>query len=255
MKALIFAAGLGTRLGAITRTMPKALVEVGGEPMLKRVIIKLKAAGISDMVVNVHHHAQMIRDYLAANHNFGANISISDESDCLLDTGGGLLKAKEFLGTDSPILLHNADILTDFDIREMIEAHSASRSDVTLLVAERQTSRYLLFDDSMRMKGWTDIRSGEIRSPWAPEETAASRKLAFGGVHIANPSVFGPLERYSREPKFSITPFYTASCRELRISGFTPHEDYNWIDIGKPESLMAAQNIASKLPPIAGEEY
>lgn len=255
MKALIFAAGLGTRLGAITRTMPKALVEVGGEPMLKRVIIKLKAAGISDMVVNVHHHAQMIRDYLAVNHNFGANISISDESESLLDTGGGLLKAKELLGTDSPIVLHNADILTDFDIREMIGTHLGSDSDVTLLVAERQTSRYLLFDESMRMRGWTDIRTGEIRSPWTADEIADCHKLAFGGVHIVNPTVFKLLESFSHEPKFSITPFYTASCRELRITGFKPAKTYNWVDIGKPDALKAAQNIVSKLPPIAAEEY
>ena len=114
--------------------------------MLKRVINKLKAAGISDMVVNVHHHAQMIRDYLAANHNFGANISTSDESKSLLDTGGGLLKAKELLGTDSPILLHNADILTDFDIREMIETHLGSESDVTLLVAERRINAHERMD-------------------------------------------------------------------------------------------------------------
>lgn len=255
MKALIFAAGLGTRLGAITRTMPKALVEVGGEPMLKRVIIKLKDAGISEMVVNIHHHADTIRDYLAVNHNFGANISISDESESLLDTGGGLLKAKELLGTDSPILLHNSDILTDFDIREMIETHLGSESDVTLLVAERQTTRYLLFDESMRMRGWTDLRTGEIRSPWTADDIADCHKLAFGGVHIVNPAIFKPLESFSREPKFSITPFYTASCRDLRISGFKPERPYNWIDIGKPESLKAAQNIASKLPPIAGEEY
>ena len=255
MKALIFAAGLGTRLGAITRTMPKALVEVGGEPMLKRVIIKLKDAGISEMVVNIHHHADAIRDYLAVNNNFGANISISDESKSLLDTGGGLLKAKELLGTDSPILLHNADILTDFDIREMIETHLNSDSDVTLLVAERQTSRYLLFDESMRMRGWTDIRTGEIRSPWTADDVADCHKLAFGGVHIVNPTVFKSLESFSCDPKFSITPFYTASCRELRISGFEPGRTYNWIDIGKPESLKAAQNIVSKLPPIAGEEY
>ncbi|MDE6174694.1 MAG: NTP transferase domain-containing protein [Duncaniella sp.] len=160
MKALIFAAGLGTRLGSITQTCPKALVEVGGEPMLKRVILKLKRAGIDDMVVNIHHHADMIRDYLSSNNNFGVNILLSDESNELLDTGGGLLKAKDLLVTDSPVLLHNADILTDFNVSEMIESHRKSEADVTLLVAQRTTSRYLLFDDTLRMKGWTDIGTG-----------------------------------------------------------------------------------------------
>lgn len=255
MKALIFAAGLGTRLGSITQTCPKALVEVGGEPMLKRVILKLKRTGIDDMVVNIHHHADMIRDYLSSNNNFGVNILLSDESNELLDTGGGLLKAKDLLGTDSPVLLHNADILTDFNVSEMIESHRKSEADVTLLVAQRTTSRYLLFDDTLRMKGWTDIRTGEIRSPWPDDEASACQKLAFGGVHIVNPSVFPLLENYSREAKFSITPFYTSSCKSLRISGFIPAENYNWVDIGKPESLKVAENIVSGFQPIAGAEY
>lgn len=243
MKALIFAAGLGTRLGTITQTMPKALVEVGGEPMLKRVILKLKDSDIRQIVVNVHHYADKIIDYLKSNDNFGLDISVSDERDALLDTGGGLLKAKGLLGTDSQILLHNADILTDFNLKEMIAHHQSSQADVTLLVADRLTSRYLLFDNSMQMKGWTDIRSGEIRSPWNSEEIAGCQNLAFGGVHIVNPSVFPFLAKFSNDPKFSITPFYTSSCKDLRICGFMPDESYNWIDIGKPDALKAAQNI------------
>lgn len=246
MKALIFAAGLGTRLGSITQTTPKALVKVGGEPMLKRVITKLKDAGISEFVINVHHHADSILDYLSANNNFGASVSISDEREMLLDTGGGLLKAKNLIAGDEPILIHNADILTDFKISGMIEEHIRCEADITLLVSDRTTSRYLLFDNNKRMRGWTDVRTGEIRTPWDKEASNEWQKLAFGGVHIINPSIFPCLEAFQTEPKFSITPFYTASCKKLNIHGYIPEEKYNWIDIGKPESLIAAQNIVSK---------
>lgn len=260
MKAMIFAAGLGTRLGDITREKPKALVEVGGEPMLKRVILKLKSAGITDMVVNVHHHGEAIIDYLNANNNFGISIAISDERDQLLDTGGGLLKARGFLDGYEPILIHNADILTDFDIHEMERAHSLSKSEATLLVANRATSRYLLFDRNMRMVGWKNVKTGEVRSPFSnllenpvcPEEEI--QPLAFGGVHIVNPSIFPMLASYTDEAKFSITPFYTDSCAALRIKGYLPSQEYNWIDIGKPDSLTAAENIVSRLRPIQPEE-
>ena len=254
MKAMIFAAGLGTRLGDITRRKPKALVEVGGEPMLKRVILKLKSAGIRDMVVNIHHHADAIRNYLAENSNFGVNIIISDESDCLLDTGGGLLKAREFLQGDEPILVHNADILTDFDISEMLHSHIESDAQITLLVGERPTSRYLLFDPDMRMVGWENIRTNEIRSPFTDINSMPVRRLAFGGVHIVNPEIFTVLAEYTYEAKFSITPFYTDSCSTLYIKGFIPDTSYNWIDIGKPDSLIAAESIASKLQPIPLQE-
>ncbi|MDE5672058.1 MAG: NTP transferase domain-containing protein, partial [Duncaniella sp.] len=140
MNAMIFAAGLGTRLGAITRTKPKALVEVGGEPMLKRVIVKLKNAGVSKMIINVHHLADEIISYLRANDNFGVDIQISDERSLLLDTGGGLLKAGQFLNDGEPIIVHNADILTDFDISRMLDSHIESKADAPLLVADRRTS-------------------------------------------------------------------------------------------------------------------
>lgn len=249
MNAMIFAAGLGTRLGAITRTKPKALVEVGGEPMLKRVIVKLKNAGVSKMVINVHHLADEIISFLRANDNFGVDIQISDERSLLLDTGGGLLKAGQFLNDGEPIIVHNADILTDFDISRMLDSHIESKADATLLVADRRTSRYLLFDADRRMKGWKNITTEEIRSPWATS-TDSLIPLAFGGVHIINPSVFPLLENYSDSPKFSITPFYTDMCADLYIKGYTPAEAFNWIDIGKPQSLIEAENIVSGLRPI-----
>ncbi|MCM1076603.1 MAG: sugar phosphate nucleotidyltransferase [Bacteroides sp.] len=254
MKAMIFAAGLGTRLGEITKNKPKALVEVGGEPMLKRIILKLKDAGITDMTINVHHHAQDIIDYLASNSDFGVSISISDERDKLLDTGGGLLRARRFLEGNEPILLHNADILTDFDIAGMKEAHESAHAQATLLVAERDTSRYLLFDRDFRMKGWENVKTGEIRSPWTDFNIADTIPLSFGGVHIVSPEIFPLLAAYGNNQKFSITPFYTDRCDTLYIYGYKPTEQFNWIDIGKPDSLIAAENIASRLRPIQQQE-
>ncbi len=245
-RAMIFAAGLGTRLGDITRTMPKALVEVGGEPMLKRVILKLKRAGVREFVINVHHYAQSIIDYLAANDNFGVEIHISDETDILLDTGGGLLKARHFFDGSDPVIVHNADILTDFDIEGMYASHVNSGADATLLVARRETSRYLLFDNDYRMVGWKNIKTGEVRSPLPVNALMEARCLAFGGVHIVNPSLLAALDRCSDNPVFSITPFYTDMCGCLRIQGFILENDYIWIDIGKPTSLKEAENIVSK---------
>lgn len=254
MKAMIFAAGLGTRLGDITRTMPKALVEVGGEPMLKRVILKLKDAGITTMVVNVHHHAGQIVDYLTANGNFGVDLRISDESARLLDTGGGLLKARPLLDGEEPVLVHNADILTDFDIPSMLAAHEKSGADATLLVALRPTSRYLLFNGDMSMVGWENRTTGERRTPLPLRAVENSTPLAFGGVHIISPSLFRALAEYAGDSKFSITPFYIDACGSLDIRGYLPEESYRWIDIGKPDSLSQAENIVSELRPTRGAE-
>lgn len=244
MRALIFAAGLGTRLKPFTLEHPKALVPVGGVPMLERVIRKLKAAGIDRMVVNVHHFADQIIGFLSANNNFGVDISVSDESGQLLDTGGGILAAREWLDAGEPVLVHNADILTDFDISGMMRSHLEQRADATLLVAERATSRYLLFDQDLRMRGWTNVATGEVRMPClCSERSAASlRRLAFGGVHIISPSVFGALEAYAGGVRaFPIMPFYISECGSMVIGGYMPSAPYRWHDVGKPESLAAAE--------------
>lgn len=245
MKALIFAAGLGTRLRPLTDNCPKALIEVGGVPMLQRVILKLKSAGVSEIVVNVHHLADKIVNFLKENDNFGMDIHISDESDLLLDTGGGILKARKWLDGDEPFIVHNADIFTDFDICKMMMTHDDSGADVSLLVDHRVTSRYLLFKDD-RMVGWENVKSGEIRSPWNLSDYQDVTPMAFGGVHIINPVIFKYLEQ-EKVKVFSITPFYTQHCKELKILGFTPNTHYDWVDIGRPESLAIAQNIASAL--------
>lgn len=240
MKAMIFAAGLGTRLKPLTDTRPKALVEVCGTPMLGRVLLKIKEAGVKDVVVNVHHFAQMIKDYLSANSNFGLNISISDESETLLDTGGGLLAASRYLVGQEPIIVHNADILTDFALIDMVEKHIESKADVTLLAQKRNSSRTFMYDDSLRLKGWAKIGTDETIP--AGQETANLKSLAFGGVSVINSSLFPYLGKYAQEhgPVFSTTPFYASECSHLNIRGYMPCEDYRWFDIGKPENLFKA---------------
>lgn len=241
MKALIFAAGLGTRLRPLTNDRPKALVEVGGVPMLERVIGKLIAAGITQMVVNVHHFPDKIIDFIASRH-FPAEIAISDERGLLLDTGGGLLAAAKILGADEPILIHNADILTDFDIAEMAQAHARSGADATLLASHRDTSRYLLFDDQDQMRGWTNIKTGEVRPSSLLADKSLLTKKAFGGVHIVSPGLIADLATHAPAEAFPIMPYYIDACQRLKIQGFTPATPYMWHDIGKPESLAAAQS-------------
>lgn len=248
MKAMIFAAGLGTRLRPLTDRKPKALVDLGGIPMLERVILKLKDAGVNEFVINVHHYAEQIRSFLESKHNFDVTIHISDESDKLLDTGGGILKAREWLDGNEPFIVHNADIYTDFDISEMIRAHNVGNSDVTLLVSERETSRYLIFNGHGRMTGWKNIKTSEIRSPYGILDKTDSYLRAFGGVHIISPTIFPYLKEYSGcDDKFSITLFYTDYCSQLNICGFTPSKAYNWVDIGRIESLRIAENIVAGL--------
>lgn len=241
MKAMIFAAGLGTRLRPLTDDLPKALVTVDGIPMLGRVIEKLKDAGIDHIIINVHYLADKIRNYLQENNNFGISIDISDESDLLLDTGGGILKAREWLDDGEPFVVHNADILTDFDLRAMIERHERSCADVTLHVADRKTSRKLLFDSEMKLCGWKNEKTGEVKL--VSVDLTHTCGLGFGGVHIISPDRFFPLlEKYSDGGPFSITPFYVDNCRQLDIRGYIPQEACGWHDIGSIEKLREAEN-------------
>lgn len=259
MKALVFAAGLGTRLGDFTREHPKALVQVGGVPMLERVLLKLKAAGIGEVVVNVHHFADQIVDYLNMRGNLGLDIRISHERELLLETGGGVLAALPFLGvTDEPLLIHNADILTDFPIDEMAACHRRDGAEATLLTAVRTTQRYLLFDSgSHMMKGWTNVTTGCVRPEGLVQGASLSRR-AFGGVHLLSPSLFAALQAYNDAMRdsgaecdsrgicrFSIMNFYIDSCREHAIASYEPLHPYRWCDVGKPESLAEARRLFS----------
>lgn len=243
MKAIVFAAGLGTRLYPLTKSMPKALVEVGGKPMLLRVLEKLRDAGIHEIVINVHHFPDMIIDYLRSNDGFGLKIMISDERGHLLDTGGGILAARNDLDDGEPFIAHNADILTDFNLSEMITRHNESGADVTLLSADRSSSRYLLFDEAHRMVGWTNTKTGEVKP--AGLKSDSLHRLAFGGVHVISPTVFGKLEEYRLRvgDVFSITPFYVDYCEKLDMRGYVPSESYHWFDVGRPETLEKARQL------------
>ena len=224
---MIFAAGLGTRLRPLTDNMPKALVSVAGKTMLERVILKLKDAGFHDITINIHHFGSQIIDFLRANQNFGVDIHISDERGELLDTGGGIKKARPLLESNEPFLIHNADILTDLDLNAFYHHHLESDADATLLTNHRKTSRYLLMNQ-------LDYPSDHYQLQ------------AFGCVHVLSPSIFRYMEDERWTGKFSIIPFYVDICPKARIQGF-PIDSENWFDVGKPETLAKAEAYYASL--------
>jgi len=242
-QAMIFAAGLGTRLRPLTDDRPKALVSAGGKTLLEHTIGRLKEAGAERIVVNVHHFAQMIVDFLKAHDNFGTDIRISDESDMLLDTGGGIKKARPLFDPSEPVLIHNVDIFsnTDFDslYRQMGEG-----ADALLLVSRRQTKRYLLFDDDRHLKGWTNIETHEVKSPFEHLDTESLQQRAFAGIHLFSPSLFPLMDQWPE--RFSIIDFYLKHCAERDIIGHEQH-DLKIIDVGKPDTLrLIEQQMAQQ---------
>lgn len=237
---MIFAAGLGTRLRPLTDNMPKALVPVAGKPMLERVILKLKESGFCDITVNIHHFGEQIIDFLRANNNFGADIHISDERAMLLDTGGGIKKARPFLDGNEPFLVHNADILSEIDLPAFYRHHLESNAEATLLVSERNTSRYLLFDQEHNLHGWINKATGEVKPTDFAYHKGAFQELAFGGIHVISPSLFRYMDQEEWTGKFSIIPFYLSVCRKTAIQGY-PLQGFQWFDIGKPETLGMAE--------------
>ena len=238
MKALIFAAGLGTRLRPITDTMPKALVPVAGVPMLQRVLCRLRDAGIDSFVVNVHHFAEQIVAFLAE-HDFGVPVAISREEREPLETGGGIRHAAPLLASsEGRFLVHNADILSDLDINWFLR-QDAPENLATLLLVDAPADRYLLFDEQMRLAGWTNVRTGEVKSPYLPDfDPARYRRYSFCGIHVVSEAVF---EKMAAWPdKFSIIDFYLAECAAGTIRGVVA-PDLHLIDIGSPEKLAEAQ--------------
>ncbi len=238
MKALIFAAGLGTRLKPLTDDMPKALVPVAGKPLIFHVVNKLKACGFDDVVVNVHHFADSIIDYVHSQDDFGIKVSFSDERDMLRETGGGICHARPFL-EGGPFLVHNVDIISDLDIGWFI---GKSRPDAlsNILVSERKTQRYLLFDDDMMMVGWTNVATGEVKSPYPGLDPGQFRKLAFSGVHLISEGIFTIFDEDGWDGRFPIMDFYISECGRHRIHGIVP-EELRMIDVGKLESLDEAE--------------
>ena len=244
MKAMVFAAGLGTRLKPITDSIPKALVPVCGDPLLGHVLRKLVASGYDDIVVNVHHFAGQIREYLDS-HDFGVRISVSDESDLLRETGGAVRHARPLLEGGGNFLIHNVDIISDLDLQWF---RNACRPEAlaTLLVSDRQTQRYFLFDDSMRLVGWTNLASGEVRSPYPGLDAGKCRRLAFAGIHNISPRIFEVFDSYGCPERFSIVDFYLRACAEYPIYGVVP-ENLTLVDVGKLDSLALAEQLCTKL--------
>jgi NDP-sugar pyrophosphorylase family protein len=231
-QAMIFAAGLGTRLKPLTDTMPKALVPVGGQPLLWHVVMKLKDSGFERIVVNVHHFAQQIIDYLAANQNFGLDIRISDESEKLLETGGGIKKALPLFDPHSPILIHNVDILSNVDLSQL-------DVDVpTLVVSERKTKRYLQFDESMQLIGWKNIETGEVKG-------REGRSLAFSGIHVFHPSLFPLLNDWPE--RFPVMDFYLKVCAHHLVRGIEV-KNLQLLDVGKLDTLEQAKSFIMHNP-------
>ena len=233
MKAMIFAAGMGTRLLPLTRHKPKALVEVNGKPLLQHLIERLKRFGIHEIIVNVHHHSDQVLQFLALNNNFGIHIAVSDETEQLLDTGGGLKKAAWFFNDGNPFILHNVDVITDLDLGEMYTFHRDSRALATVAVRTRETSRYLLFDGEMRLGGWENVQTGDA---FIIEKGTELQRLAFSGVHVIDPAF---LSMISETGRFSIIDTYLRLAGSQIIKGFL-HDDTDWIDVGKTADLKRA---------------
>lgn len=253
MQAMIFAAGLGTRLKPLTDSIPKALVEVEGQPLLRRTIIKLKEAGVDHIVVNVHHFADQIIDYLKANNNFGLDIRISDERENLLDTGGGLLNARSLFNPNEPILIHNVDILSNVRIHDFYYLDPDFNNVATLIVSRRQTKRYLVFDNNFKLKGWTNIETQEVKSPYPHFNIKApgNNLYAFSGIHLVTPAIFPLLEDYAQtvahSTKFSITDFYIHVCNTASINGYVKF-DLQLLDVGKQDTLDKATEFVHQHP-------
>lgn len=249
MKALVFAAGLGTRLRPITDHMPKALVPVAGVPMLERVIKKLSAQGCHSFVVNVHHFASQIEDFLRDNGNFGLPIAVSEELDEPLETGGGIKHAAQLLHSENGrFLVHNADILSTLDVGWFI-GHDCPGTLATLLVRDAPADRCLLFDDDMRLTGWTNVKTGEVKSPYLPDyDPSAYHKYSFCGIHIVSEDVFPAMASWP--DKFSIIDFYLSMAALRPIKGVIAPADMRLVDIGSPDGLKEAEDLAALILPL-----
>ncbi len=236
MRAMIFAAGMGTRLKPLTDYIPKALVPVGGIPLLDIQIEKLKAAGCQEIVVNIHHFADLIERHVRSR-QWGAKVRLSDERTLLLDTGGGLRHAAPlFAGDDDNILLHNVDILSNADLAGLYAR--GREHDAVLLVSHRPTQRYLLFNESLRLVGWTHVGTGEVKTPYAHLDVAACRKYAFAGIHVFSPRLFKEMSAWPE--RFSIVDFYLSVCHRYDIYG-CPDADLRLLDVGKQDTLRQAE--------------
>ena len=252
MKAMIFAAGLGTRLKPLTDNIPKALVPLAGKTLLQWQIEKLKAAGITDIVVNVHHFPDLIINYLQEHDNFGCNIQVSDEREMLLETGGGLRKAMRLLGDEAKgdgILVCNVDILSNIDIPTLLQTYNSEEMGI-VVVSERKTQRYLLFDEENRLCGWTNVATGEIKGDEAIRRLGdeAIKRLAFSGMQVLNPRIFECMDAVVEQKgeKFSLIDLYLNIADKEVLRAYVP-EDYRMMDVGKIDQISEAEAFAQSI--------
>ncbi len=241
MKAMIFAAGLGTRLRPLTDTIPKALIELNGTPLLQLVIERLKQFDVTEIIINVHHHSQQIIDFVVRHQAFGIRIEFSREKH-LLNTGGGLKKAAWFFNDGRPFIVHNVDVLSDVDFRQMLSAHEESDALATLAVRKRNTSRYLLFDENNRLCGWRSVNKRQEKIVRACGRSP--KPFSFMGIHILSPEIFDFLPP---EDNFSIIDSYLSMASENQTIRAFPADDFRWIDLGKKEAFKEAQNLFPEL--------
>lgn len=240
MKVLIFAAGLGTRLKDLTKNKPKALVEFNGKPILEHLIINLKSQGFNDFVINVHHFADQIENFLKEKNNFNSNIEISDEREMLLETGGGLLNARPFLLNSENFIIYNADIFSDINLKELIKEHKKNNALATLAVQERNTSRKLLFNEENELCQWKNYETNEYKV--AKLSTSKLKAWAFTGIHIVNNQIFNHI---TETGKFSIIDLYLRLAKEHKISTYKANHTF-WFDLGKPENIKAAETYIKR---------
>ena len=252
MVGLIFAAGLGTRLKPLTDTMPKALVPLAGKTLLQWQVEKLRDAGITHIVVNVHHFPDQIIDTIHAHDGWGSTIRVSDERDCLLETGGGLRKAFRDgllpVEGNEPILACNVDILSNIDIRALVAAYDPSTLG-TLVVSERKTQRYLLFDAQNTLRGWTNIATGEVKP--AGCQPSGLHQLAFSGMQVLHPAIFSLMNAVVQKKgdKFSLIDLYLSLCEGGQpsvLKAYVP-ADYRMMDVGKIDQISEAERFAASL--------
>ena len=234
---MLLAAGLGTRLKPFTNQYPKALATVNGKSLLQRNILYLQQAGIKKVVVNVHHFASQIINAMEENNGWGSEIIISDETDAVLETGGGLKKAATHLQHYKNFVLMNTDVLTDMNLNNMISFHETKNVLATLAVTQRKTSRYFLFDENDNLCGWKNIKTGEKKPAQLLEENL--REKAFSGIHVINSEIFSLMQRNG---KFSMVDVYLDLMDNYNIKCFD-HSDSNFIDVGKPESIAEAEML------------
>ncbi len=235
MKAMILAAGLGTRMGELTRNKPKALFPVNGVPMLELVIERLKKQGIKKFLVNVHHFGDEVIAYIEKNDRFGVDIQISDERDELLDTGGAIRKAKEFFRGNEPVLIHNVDVLSNLNLNDLIRHHQKTNTLVTLVVRKRKSGRALLFDDEMQLTGWADLKNKIFK--WVSGPVENFETFAYSGIYLANPDF---AEKLPFTGRFSIIDAWLEMAKTERIVGWSDTSSV-WFDMGTAEKIRAAE--------------